>query len=264
MAKVKDPKIDAQIHHGRRRKLRQSFINYGLHTFNETQVLEFALGMTMPRIDTNPTAHRLINTFGSLDGVISAHPDKLRKVPGVGEQAACFLRFLKEFVIYTMAVGKKDKKIQTPAEASEILREVMAAYPTEHFMVLCLDKSGSVILRQNVRGNLDKVDVNLREIIDAAFRVNAASVVCAHNHLDGRINPSDADIHLTRTLVNVLFPLGINLLDHIIFGEGKEYSFARSGILDLFRREHKAYAVSKDFEDVLPSITSQDDWPSGN
>jgi len=253
MAKV-DPKTDAQIHHGRREKLRQSFKNYGLHTFNETQVLEFALGMTMPRVDTNPTAHRLINTFGSLDGVISAHPDKLKKVDGVGEQVAFFLSFLKEFVTYIMAAQKKDQKIVTPADATERLREVMKTYPTEHFVVLCLDKAGAVILQHVIRGSIDKVDIDLREIIDTIFRVRAVSVVVAHNHLDGNTNPSDADVHLTRTIVNVLLPLGINLMDHIIFGSGSdtpEYSFVRSGMLDVFKREHRAFSVSKDWKGVV-------------
>ena len=95
MAKVNDTKTDSQIHHGRRGKLRKRIENYGLHTLNETEVLEFALGIAVPRVDTNPLAHRLINTFGSLDGVINAHPDKLKKVAGVGEQTACFLYFLK-------------------------------------------------------------------------------------------------------------------------------------------------------------------------
>jgi len=254
MPKVHDPKTDTQIHHGRREKLRKSFKNYGLHTFNETQVLEFALAMTMPRIDTNPVAHRLINAFGSLDGVISAHPDKLRKIPGVGEQSACFLRFLKEFTIYIMSTQKKDQKILTPADASMLLREVMQTYNTEQFVLLCLDKAGAVILRQVIQGSVDKVDVNFRDILDAVFRVHAASVVCAHNHPGGNTTPSDADMQITRGLVNLFMALDINFLDHIIFGTGtnnpKEYSFTRSGIMDVFRREHRAFTISKNWEDV--------------
>ena len=67
MAKIKDLETDKQIHHGRREKLRALFLKYGLESFNEVQVIEFALGLSIPRIDTNPAAHRLINKFGSLN-----------------------------------------------------------------------------------------------------------------------------------------------------------------------------------------------------
>jgi len=261
MAKVHDPKTDEQIHRGRREKLRKRFTNYGLHTLNETEVVEYALGIAIPRIDTNPTAHRLIAMFGSLEGVVNAHPDKLKKVDGVGDQAACFLHFLKQFVTYYMAAEKKEKRIETPMAACEYLREVMKTYPTEHFVVLCLDKSGAVMLQQIIRGSLDRVDINLREIVEVIFRVHTASVVCAHNHMDGKVDPSDADMQMTRTLLNGLTPLGINLLDHIIFGNGREYSFARSGILDIFRREHHAFATSKDYEDTM-LVTSQNNRPT--
>lgn len=251
MPKIKDSVTDNKIHHGRREKLRDSFQKYGLHTFNETQVLEFALGMVVPRLDTNPTAHRLMDMFGSLDGVINSHPDKLKLVPGVGEQTAYFLSFLKEFVTYYMAVSKSDEKIKTPADASRNLREVMKTFSCENFVMLCLDKSGAVLNKQTIKGSIDKVDINLRDITDTLFRVNSASVVLAHNHLDGLVTPSDADLHLTRTLINILAPLGVNVLDHIIFAGDNEYSFARSGVLDVFKREHKAFRYSKDYEDIL-------------
>jgi len=223
--------------------LRASFQRYGLETFNEVQVLEFALGMVIPRIDTNPTAHRLMNIFGSLDGVISAHPDKLREVAGIGESAANFLHFLKQFVIYMLGVERKNEKILSPSDAVRLLQNIMKTYPVEHFIVVCLDKTGTILLHSTVQGNIDKVDINLREITDTALRVKTSSIVFAHNHLNGRTDPSDSDMRLTRSLVNILTPLGINIIDHIIFAEEKYYSFFTSGILDAFKREYRAFVV---------------------
>ena len=232
MPKTKDKPIDAQIHSGRREKLRRSFLDFGLVSFNETQVLEYALGLAIPRLDTNPTAHRLINTFGSLNGVIDAHPDRLREVSGIGEQAAVFLSFLKQFVTYYEKHAREvGAKINTPAQAVEYLREVMKTYSTENFVLLCLDKSGAVILEQTTTsGDLDKVEVNLRQIVDIVLRVKTASVIIAHNHLGESAEPSDADMNLTQSLVNIFAPLGIKFVDHIIFAAaGAVYSF----------REHK-------------------------
>jgi len=244
MAKITDPKTDEQIHQGRREKLRATFQRYGLQTFNEVQVLEFALGMAIPRIDTNPTAHRLINIFGSLDGVISAHPDKLREVGGVGEVAANFLHFLKQFVGYMLNIERKNEKILTPADAIRSLQNIMKTYPVEHFIIVCLDKTGTILLHDTVRGDIDKVDINLREITDMALRVSTSSIVFAHNHLNGKTQPSDADMRLTRSLVNILTPLGINIIDHIIFAGEKYYSFFSDGVLDTFKREYRKFALN--------------------
>ena len=252
MPKIKDEAVDRQIHEGRRAKLRKSFLDFGLVSFNETQVLEYALGLVIPRIDTNPTAHRLINTFGSLTGVIDAHPDKLRQVAGIGEQAAVFLNFLKQFVTYYQAQARnRNAKITAPARAIEYLREVMTSYSTEQFVLLCLDKSGAVILEQTTTsGDLDKVDLNLRRIVDIVLRVRTASVIVAHNHLGENASPSDADIMLTRWLVNIFTPLAIQFMDHIIFAAGGAvYSFHEHKLLDIFKREHKSFAQSRDFEE---------------
>lgn len=252
MAKIKDDAVDKQIHHGRREKLRKSFLDFGLVSFNETQVLEYALGLAIPRLDTNPTAHRLINTFGSLNGVIDAHPDKLREVSGIGEQAAIFLNFLKQFVTYYQRKSRdRNAKINTPSQAINHLREVMKTYSTEQFVLLCLDKSGAIILEQTTSsGDLDKVDINLRQIIDIVLRVKTASVIVAHNHLGESPSPSDADIMLTRWLVNIFTPLGIQFVDHIIFAAGDAvYSFYEHKLLEVFKREHKSFALSRDFEE---------------
>jgi len=252
MPKIKDEAVDKQIHHGRREKLRKSFLDFGLVSFNETQVLEYALGLAIPRLDTNPTAHRLINTFGSLTGVIEAHPDKLREVSGIGEQAAIFLNFLKQFVTYYQRKARDtNAKITTPAKAIEYLREVMKTYSTEQFVLLCLDKSGAIILEQTTTsGDLDKVDINLRQIVDIALRVKTASVIVAHNHLGENASPSDADIMLTRWLVNIFTPLSIKVIDHIIFAAtGLVYSFHEHKLLEIFKREYKSFATSRDFEE---------------
>jgi len=247
----KDPVIDAQIHSGRREKLRQSLLKFGLHTFNETQVLEFALGIAIPRMDTNPAAHRLMNTFGSLNAVIEAHPDKLKKVEGIGEQAAFFLYFLRQFVTYSTNLKSSITNIKTPQCAVSYLRDVMATYSTEEFVVLCLDKSGGILLREQIRGTINRVNVDVRSILDSVMRVNATAVVLAHNHLGESATPSAADIHLTRLVVNLLSPLEIDVVDHIIFSKDTHYSFTESGLIKIFKQEHKAYATSMSFEELL-------------
>jgi DNA repair protein RadC len=250
MAKTKDTKTDEQIHAGRREKLRQSFNRFGLETFNETQVLEFALGMCIPRMDTNPTAHRLMGAFGSLDGVISAGVEKLLLVDGVGTQAANFLHFLKQFVTYYMGIERTEHCVFTTEDAILFLRPLMKTYSTEHFIIICMNAKGVVIANQNIRGDIEHVGINVREVVDATLRVNSSAVVLAHNHPSGITAPSGADIALTRTIIGVLNPVGVKVIDHIIFGD-TPYSFAQNGIIGVLTREQVEFAKSTDFEDLL-------------
>ena len=252
MAKVKDPKVDAQIHHGRREKLRESFEKHGLHTFNETQVIEYALGFCIPRVDTNPTAHRLMNAFGSLSNVVDAHPSKLKNVEGIGHNAAYFLSFLRQFVTFYMARKPATKKIQSNADAIEYLREVMKTYATEQFVLIALDKGGNILHEDQVKGTLSRVNIELRDVVDMILRTRATAVVLAHNHPDDSASPSDCDIMFTRCIVNMLTPLNIQLIDHLIFSKTDDvFSFRDQNYLELFAREHKKYFRSKDYETML-------------
>lgn len=252
MAKVNDPIIDSQIHHGRREKLRETFEKFGLDTFNETQVLEFALGFCVPRIDTNPTAHRLINTFGSLPNVVDATPSRLQQVDGIGINQAFFLSFLREFVTYYMRVKPVRGKIQSKNDAVEYLRDVMTTYDNEEFILICLDRQGNIIRQKQVKGTLTRVNLELRDILDILIQTKATAAVIAHNHPDDMVAPSEADIAFTRQIINSFEPLGITLIDHLIFGKsGKFYSFQEQNLITLFQKEHRQFAKSKDWENML-------------
>jgi DNA repair protein RadC len=248
---AKDSVLDEQIHSGRRERLREAFVKHGLETFNEKQVLEFALGFVIPRIDTNPIAHRLIKQFGSLNGVIEAHPDKLKNVEGVGAQASVFLSFLRQLVTYSLNQKTDTQTIKNTAQAVKYFGPIMAGYSDEVFCLACLDKAGKIILHENTIGDIHKVNISLRNIMDAVLRVRAATIIVAHNHIAGNPTPSEADIQLTRQIINLLEPLEITLMDHVIFGNGAHYSFLTQGLIDVFKREQKAFALSKDYEDMI-------------
>ncbi|MCL2846194.1 MAG: hypothetical protein FWE38_00720 [Firmicutes bacterium] len=250
--KREDPDVHKQIHNGRREKLRASFLKYGLESFNPVQVLEYALGLAIPRIDTNPIAHALINRFGSLSGVLEAHPDRLQEIDGIGEVSAIFISFLRQFAKYAAALENHQHKIKSPAEAIEHLQSIMGMALEEELVILCMDRNGTLLLQEQIRGNQSRVEVHLRNIVDAIMRVKSAYVILAHNHIDESVNPSDADIHFTRTLLGILRPLEIMVMDHLIFGkDGKVFSFAGKGLLGVLEREHRAFINCKDYEEMI-------------
>jgi DNA repair protein RadC len=229
---------ETQIHAGRRGRLRKRFTDYGLATFNECEVIEFALGFCLPRIDTNPIAHRLINKFGSILNIIDASAADLSGVVGMGENASVFLSFLKQWTTYIAEIAHQNIKINSVADALAYLAPLMKTFSVEQLAVLCLDRAGRVLVMDTVTDNeLDRVNFNIRHIARLALRVKTATVIIAHNHLNENPSPSKADFALTRQLAMLFCAFKIDLADHIIFAGEKYYSFSENGTLDVFKKE---------------------------
>ena len=235
MQSTKDD-LNSQIHAGRRKKLRTRFLDNGLDTFNECEVLEFALGFCIPRQDTNPAAHSLLNQFGSLQAVLDAQPSALTAAYGIGEQAAVFLHFLKQLTSYLAKQTLTHAKIITPEHAIQYLAPLLRTYTVEQFVVVCLDTAGNIKKVYNITNHeLDMVHVNVREIVSMVTATKTAQVVLAHNHLNEDPRPSMNDMQLTRRLSLTFQNLGIKFLDHIIIAGKNDYSFHCTGLLDTLK-----------------------------
>lgn len=231
--------IDKQIHLGRREKLRNRFVREGLLSFSESEVLEFALGFCIPRLDTNPVAHRLLNKFGTLKNVLDATPTILRTVGGVGESATVFLSFLKYLTQYLTMRNLQGAKIKSISDALNYFRPLMETYTTEQFMMVCLSKDGTILLMDTWTDNgVNKVNLNMRQMLEMLMRVNPAAAIVAHNHLGDDPTPSNADVFLTRQLTRGCLALDVEPVDHLIFTGDKYYSFAEMGILNTFKTEY--------------------------
>ena len=119
-----------------------------------------------------------------------------------------------------------------PSEAASALMTLLQDEPSEVFVVLCLTTKFHVIAYHEVgRGTLDTVLVNPREVFKAAVLANAAAIVVAHNHPSGDPTPSPDDMDVTRRLSAAGSVLGIAVLDHIVVGDGRYYSFKESGLV---------------------------------
>lgn len=235
MSKTKD-ELNTNIHAGRRQKLRDRFMANGLDNFNECEVLEFALGYCIPRQDTNPAAHSLIDTFGTLQAVMDAEPAALTRAFGIGDKASIFLHFLKEMSVYLAKHKIQKTKIITPENAIQFLEPLMQSYSVEQFVVLCLDTAGNVLKIHNITNKeLNMVHISVREIIAVVTSVKTAQVVLAHNHLNENPEPSMSDMQLTRRLWLTFDNLGIKFLDHIIFADDKNYSFHCNGLMEVLK-----------------------------
>jgi len=236
----------------RREKLRQTFDKFGFDNFDEVNSLEYILGFCIPHIEANLVANRLLEAFGSLVNILEAHPDKLVKILGVKKDTAYFLGFLRKFVSYYGEISSRLGKIRTTEEAIAHWQDSMKTLSKEELAIIALDTDGNILFEKKIKGMLRKVNVDLWDFVDTVMRVRAAHVVIAHNHPEANHHPSSGDVLFTRAIVNMLLPLGIEVMDHLIFSKkGGVFSFKEKGFLKFFVKEHKEYARTQDWVDYI-------------
>jgi DNA repair protein RadC len=230
-------KSPENLHAGHRQRLRSRFLEEGLDGFHDHQVLELLLFHVIPRGDTNPVAHRLMERFGSLSAVLEADPRDLETVEGMGSRASAFLSLVPPLTRrYFHDRVLRDRPLLNCATAvSEYLVPLMAGRPEEVFYLLCLDSRCRVIHPVLLsEGTVRETAVYPRHVVQEAIRHRATAVILAHNHPAGSVAPSQQDRHLTRLLVQALGPLDIRVLDHIIVGGDRTFSFAGEGELPAY------------------------------
>lgn len=229
--------VDKDLHGGHRGRLKARFLKEGVDSFDDHQILELLLFYAVPRLDTNPAAHRLMKRFGSFSSVLEADPKDLASVEGVGTNAAAFLSMLPQITrrYFLDRVKHTRKTLNTSEAAAGYLVPLMAGRPAEVFYLICLDSQLRVICPALIsEGTVKDAFVHPRHVVEAAVRHKAASVILAHNHPAGSIRPSNHDLKLTRNLVQTLGGINVQVVDHIIVAGEQIYSFSREGTLPVF------------------------------
>ena len=233
-----EKKTETTPHAGHRKRLRERYRGEGLASFAPHEVLELLLCYAHPRGDMNPVAHALLETFGSLKGVLEASPQQLMTVKGVGEEAATLLSLMVPmFRRYELTLTEERPRIESTAEARQYALALLAGERTEHFYVICLGTNRSVLGRRLIaEGTVTEVAAYPRQVVETALNLGAQGVVLCHNHPDGRCEPSSEDVKTTHLLFSLLEQLDIALLDHVIVAGNRACSLAERGELKPKRR----------------------------
>ena len=210
-------------HDGHRDRMKKRFLRHGLSSFDDHNVLELLLFYAVPRQDTNDLAHRLLETFGSLDRVFEALPEELMRVSGVGENTAALIRLVPEVTKRCLIVQESAERILPDRESvGRYLVPRFMNQRTEIVMLLCLDARMCVLdCRQIGSGGLSSASFSIRDIVQQCLLRNARYAVLAHNHVNGVAIASSEDIYTTREVQKALDLVGVRLLEHIIVtGDG--------------------------------------------
>lgn len=220
------------IHDGHRDRMRERFFHEGMDHFSEYEVLELLLYYAIPRKDTNPIAHGLIDHFGSLAQVLDASVEELEQVSGISRNAAVLIKLVTEMGrMYMVKRAEENKVLRTIKECGDYLKPYFFGRVNETVYLLCLDARCKVISCRKVgEGSVNSAGIPIRKIVEMALKANATSVILAHNHPSGLAIPSGEDIQTTRRVALALDAVEIGLVDHIIVADNDWVSLSQSGL----------------------------------
>lgn len=209
------------IHAGHRQRLFDRYAASGIEGFSDVELLELILTFAIARKDTNPIAHRLLDTFGSLGAVLDAPLLSLQKVEGVTRRAATLLRLLPQsWKRYELSHQSETKVFMTTEACGDYLVPFFRGLREERVRMMCLDAKCKLLdCREVSSGSVNSAAMPIRCIVETALAVNATSVVIAHNHTSGVALPSKEDIHSTQRLKEALASVDIFLVDHLIVAD---------------------------------------------
>ena len=218
------------MHEGHRARVKKRFLEEGLDHFSDIQALELLLFYAVPRADTNPIAHRLLEHFGSLSQVLEANPEELKKISGVGENGALLLNLIPQMGRFYMTDRASAPGVLTTLEqCAQYLMPRFFGRKLETVFLLCLDAKCKVLCCREIgEGGTNSTGISIRRVVETALGVNATSVVLAHNHPSGVALPSPEDIQTTRRVAMALQAVEIVLVDHIIVADDDYVSIAQS------------------------------------
>ena len=220
-------------HDGHRKRKREQFLRHGLEAFADHEALELLLYYAIPRQDTNPIAHALLERFGSLERVLSAPAEELQQVEGMGPGAAALVQLVPQLTRKArMSAAAGERILDTSERIGVYFLDLFTAQSTEVMYQLCLDAKGKMLSCNKLgEGDISSVGLNLRRVVENALRSGAVLVALAHNHPSGLPFPSPEDRTATDRAREALDTVGVRLADHIIVADDDFISMRQSGML---------------------------------
>lgn len=215
------------LNDGHRDRVRSRFRKSGADDFADYELLELLLFSALPRRDTKPIAKALIDRFGSFAGALAAPRQRLKEIPGIGDNVADMLQTVHASAV-RCARGQVDqrKPLSSWSQVVTYVKTAMAYSEIEEFRILFLDKKNGLIADEvQQTGTVDHTPVYPREVVRRALELSATALILVHNHPSGDPTPSRADIQMTRQIIEIAKPLGVEIHDHIIVGRAGEVSF---------------------------------------
>ena len=227
------------IHRGHRKRLRDKFLKSGLAGFHDYEIVELLLSLGTPRKDCKIPAKEAIKRFQTLRGVLEAPAAELQQITGIGAHSAFGIKLVQEVAREFLKAKILEKPFyKSSQEVFDYLYHAMRGLKKEVFKVIYLNSQNQIIDSVDLsEGTVNSSSVSPREVIEGALRSNAVALIFVHNHPSGNPEPSPNDKSLTRELVYAGKIMRLRVLDHIVIGDNRYYSFAGEGLIEEYETD---------------------------
>ena len=224
---------DDAVGTGHRARLRGRLLEGGGAALLDHELIEYLLALAIPRRDTKPLAKALLKEFGGIAGLLTADPQALLRVPGMGETSAAAIKIAQAAALRLLHAQVEARPVLANWQALlDYLRADMAHHGIERVRVLHLNTRNMLIRDELMHeGSIDEAAMYTREVIRRAIDLGSAAIILVHNHPSGDPSPSRADIDVTRAIAAAGKGLGIAVHDHIIMGTNGHASLRALGLI---------------------------------
>ncbi len=211
---------------------REKLVKYGPEKLDDDELIAILIRVGVRGENAVEVGHRLLEHFNGLKGLYEAHFEDLSKQRGIGMVKAIQIKAAIELGRRLSSESDKSRPtIQSPADAARLVMYEMSNLPQENLWVLNLDTRNQLLnVEKLYKGSLNSSMVRVGEVFRAAIHKNAAGILLIHNHPSGDPSPSPEDVTLTRAVVNAGKLLDIDVLDHVVIGQGKYVSLKEKGL----------------------------------
>ncbi len=211
---------------------RERLWHYGEQSLATAELLAITLRTGNSQENALHLSQRLLATFEGLPGLAQASPTELTAVNGIGRVKAVEIKAALELGRRLLATTPEERpKVETPADAANLLLSEMSLLEQEQLRVILLDTRNGVLKIPTIYiGSLNTTSLRIAEIFRPAIKENAAAIIVVHNHPSHDPSPSPEDLTTTRQLIQAGELLNISVLDHIIIGNPNYVSLKEKGL----------------------------------
>ena len=211
---------------------RERLEQLGPQALANAELIAILLRVGVPGENVVQVAQRLLQQFGGLSGLHRAPFEELVAQHGIGEAKAAQIKAAIELGRrLTLEAPEERPTINSPADAAALVQYEMSALEQEHLRVFLMDTKNHVLdIVEVYRGSVNMSQVRVGEVFKTAIRRNATAVIVVHNHPSGDPTPSPDDVAVTRALVQAGKLLDVDVLDHLIIGQGRFVSLKERGL----------------------------------
>ncbi len=219
---------------GHRQRLQERFMRGGLRGFLDYEIIELLLTLGTPRRDCKKPAKEAMQRFKMLRRVLEANEGELQEIEGIGPRNIFGIKFVQEVSRRFLREKMMSRPVcHSSREVFDYLYHTLRDAKNEKFKAIFLDAKNQIIEEKTFfEGTVDTSAVYPREIMKEALRHGASALIFVHNHPSGDPEPSESDKEITKELVFASNMMQLKVLDHIIIGNNRYFSFADRGLIE--------------------------------